>query len=490
MHSVASYSPSEHSRMISERAKDPFSVIIELLKSLQNLLLLFDFRTYENDIANFMIDNNLVSKFCFINIQKKLLNKLSLQRIIDLHFEKDSPDSLKLLLLKVQGTNSLETLGSKNARTAGELMRSIAQKTEMSIESLHSESEDPLDDPKNNLLVCLGLIKIYLWHPKSSRQFVRIGSDLLTPHYIDIIKQFSEELGEEMQAIAPVESSPKMKSKQSAKTSQKIIQEPNEGPEPIEIEQPEEKMAPPTPSIKVRREMDSNLKKLLQMAEHKTLKKVLKEFYNRWVSISKDPSDQKKHEQIMQKTLNVVEIIVEMKKIDPEIMAQIFKIFEELLGSTKENEERYISELIFNMHAAINSELRHRLMPLAVNLPLKQRLLRDARYELASNETRKTLISTTMFLTEFLENARTSFHYVATRKAMLPILEALIDVVQHKLIKHPELIVRKNAVNLMVELSFFLDQTLFDPILARFTIEQQALIKIYITKKLSKQNQN
>ena len=204
----------------------------------------------------------------------------------------------------------------------------------------------------------------------------------------------------------------------------------------------------------------------------------------------KSSSDQKKHEQIMEKTLNVVEIIVEMNKIDPEIMAQIFKIFEELLGSTKENEERYISELVFNMHAGVNSDLRHRIMPLAVNLPIKQRLLQDVRYELATNEGKKRLISSTMFLTEFLECARTSFHYVATRKSLLPILEALIDVVQHKLIKHQELIVRKNAVNLMVELSFFLDQTLFDPILARFTIEQQALIKIYITKKLSKQNQN
>ena len=476
--------------MISERAKDPFSVIIELLKSLQNLLLLFDMRGCEENIITFLIENKLVSKYCFINIHKKLLNQFNLQKLINIHIERDNIESLKLILLKVQGTNSLENLCSKQARTSGELMRSVVQRTELDIDNLNHEYEMSSEDPKYDLMICLGIIKVYLWHPKSSRQFVRVGSDLLTPNYIEVISQFSEEVAGELRELVPVEKPVKAKAKPAKKASLKLIQKPEEGPEPIEIENDTEEVQTSSQTVKVRREMDGNLKKLLQMAEHKTLKKVLKEFYNRWVSISKEHPEQKKHEQIMEKTLNVVEIIVEMKKLDPEIMIQIFRIFDELLGSTRENEERYISELIFSMHAATTSDLRHQLMPLTVNLPIKKRLLKDALSELASAEGKRALIATTMFLTELLECARNSFHYVTTRKAMHPLLETLIDIIQHKLIKHPELIVRKNAVNLMVELSFFLDQILYDPILARFTIEQQALIKIYITKKLSKQNQN
>jgi hypothetical protein len=347
------------------------------------------------------------------------------------------------------------------------------------------------DDQKRDLLVGLSLFKEYLSSPSLKKDLKELNPGLLQEDRRRPLSRYSHEIVSVLNKLKPIPS--KVKSGKDSKLGSKKSHS-SKRKEPIEIEQPEpvQKKSDNHPMLeefrpRANREIDQNLKKLLQMAEKKTLKKVLKEFYNRWVKISEDNKEAQQNSNIMEKTLNVVEIIVKMKKLDEEIIQQIFKILTELLATSGPSEKGYIIELVFLMYSSEKGVLRLSLMKSIVQLPIRKELLYAGYSQLTYLEEHADLVNVSVFLTDYLQNARSSIYYGPVRKILLEFLDRLVMLVQKKLIVNPQLIVRKTVVNLMVELSFFLDQVLFDPILAQFTIEQQALIKIYITKKLSKE---
>lgn len=505
----------DNSRYNQNKHTDPLSVIVDFTRVMQDLLLLVNIKGKELEILEFLISKNYLSKFGFQIFLKRILQEVSFEMIIHKFLTNDNTGFLSLLKMKIASENTnnlLAVLAAKNERISSHFMSIICQrlldrlnffereapfKKSKNAMDLESSDKAEKEELRRDLLIGLSLFKEYLSSPSLRKDLVHLDPQLISQEKTSLIYQYSPEIASAIANLKPVASLKDPINLESKSSKHRIvetrkkdaIEEEKSTPDPRKREDEEnsKRILEETKPVRPKREIDSNLKKLLQMAEKKTLKKVLKEFYSRWVKISEESFESQKNAHIMEKTLNVVEIIVKMRKLDEEIVQQIFKILTELLGSTAHSEEHYIIELVFMMYSSEKGELKDTLMKHIINLPIKKQLVETCYQQLSSSEERNELIDNLVFMTEFLLAARNSFHYVGVRKNLLNFLDKLISLVQMKLIISSELIVRKTVVNLMVELSFFLDQSLFDPILAQFTIEQQALIKIYITKKLSKE---
>lgn len=486
------------------KPNDPLSVVIEFLRVIQDLLLLMDTNGREMEILDVLVSKNLVTDFAFKNFLNKLFNQISFDELIQTFLAKDNTGYLSLLKMKLvsESTNNLlDVLATKNEMISTQFMSIICQRIDDRLmyfehqiqlkgsEFLNQENEINKEDQKRDLLVGLSLFKEYLSSASLRKDLLNLDPSILKEDRKRAISRYSSDIARIISKMKPsIPKSTGPDSKGGSKKSHSIKRK-----DPIEVERNvNSKKNDDSKSIedyrpRPKREIDYNLKKLLQMAEKKTLKKVLKEFYNRWVKISEESHEAQKNANIMEKTLNVVEIIVKMRKLDEEIIQQIFKILTELLSSPGHSEKRYIIELVFLMYATEKGALRIPLMKHIILLPIRRDLLFASYSELNYSEENPTLVNSLVFMTDYLQNTRSSIYYGPVRKVILEFLNKLINLIRKKLIVNSQLIVRKTVVNLMVELSFFLDQSLFDPILAQFTIEQQALIKIYITKKLSKE---
>lgn len=488
------------------KPNDPLSVVIEFLRVLQDLLLLMDTSGRELEIFDVLVSKNLVTDFAFKNFLNKLFNQISFDELIQTFLNKDSTGYLSLLKMKLvsESTNNLlDVLATKNEMISTQFMSIICQRIDDRLmfferqiqlkgsEVLQIENQGvDKESQKRDLLVGLSLFKEYLSSPSLKKDLVSLNPPLMQEDRIRPISRYSSDISHVLSKMkGPSSKSTPVESKQTSKKSNSSKRK-----DQIEIEKPSpvSKKSEDFKNLedyraRPKREIDYNLKKLLQMAEKKTLKKVLKEFYNRWVKISEENHEAAKNANIMEKTLNVVEIIVKMRKLDEEIIQQIFKILTELLTSPGHSEKSYIIELIFLMYSTEKGSLRIPLMKNIIQLPIRKELLYSNFSELTFSEDNNVLVNSLVFMTDYLQNTRSSIYYGPVRKIVLEFLDKLIALIRKKLIVNSQLIVRKTVVNLMVELSFFLDQSLFDPILAQFTIEQQALIKIYITKKLSKE---
>lgn len=452
------------------------------------------------DILDVLVSKNLVTDFAFKNFLDKVFNQVSFDELIQRFLTKDSTGYLSLLKMKLvsESTNNLlDVLATKNETVSSQFMSIICQRIDDRLmyferqiqlkgsEVLHQESPLGKEDQKRDLLIGLSLFKEYLSSTSLKKDLLRLDPSLLREDRHRIISRYSADIPRTLAKMKPAPPKPGPEPKKPTSIKKK---------EAVDVERPilsnkgtEEGKGLDDYRPRPRREIDQNLKKLLQMAEKKTLKKVLKEFYNRWVKISEDSHEIQKNANIMEKTLNVVEIIVKMRKLDEEIIQQIFKILTELLSSPGHSEKRYIIELVFLMYATEKGALRLPLMKHIIQLPIRRDLLFAGYSELSYYEEHTAIVDGLVFMTDYLQNTRSSIYYGPVRKVVLEFLDRLVGLIRKKLIVNSQLIVRKTVVNLMVELSFFLDQNLFDPILAQFTIEQQALIKIYITKKLSKE---
>lgn len=483
------------------KPNDPLSVVIEFLRVIQDLLLLMDMKGNEMEIVNVLIKKNLITDFAFRNLLNKIFHQVSLDELINHFLNNDSTGYLSVLKMKLisEPTNNLlDVLATKNEMVSTQFMSIICQRIDdrlMYFENqikmkgsqfIKDDSEKlSKDSHKRDLLMGLSLFKEYLSSPSLKKDLLNLDPTLLQDDRRRAISRYSNEVYKVLNQMKPIAT------KSSKNESKPVLKKKKES---IDIERslPMSKKSDDLKSMedfrhRPKREIDYNLKKLLQMAEKKTLKKVLKEFYNRWVKISEESHEAQKNANIMEKTLNVVEIIVKMRKLDEEIIQQIFKILTELLSSPGHSEKRYIIELVFLMYSTEKGALRIPLMKNIIQLPIRRELLLAAFSELNYSEENSALVNSLVFMTDYLQNTRSSIYYGPVRKIILEFLDKLILLIKKKLIVNNQLIVRKTVVNLMVELSFFLDQSLFDPILAQFTIEQQALIKIYITKKLSKE---
>ena len=481
------------------KPNDPLSIVIEFLRVIQDLLLLMDTKGREMQLLDVLVKKNLVTEFAFKNFLNKVLNQISFDELIQHFLSEDNTGYLSLLKMKLvsESTNNLlDVLATKNEMISTQFMSIICQRIddrlmyfERQIQMKGSEfmnDDSQKEDQRRDLLVGLSLFKEYLSSASLKKDLLNLDPNLLQEDRRRAISRYSSEIARILGKMKP-----SVKALGDSKSSLKKNHS-NKRKEPIEIERTSLKKSDDLKSmedfrLRPKREIDYNLKKLLQMAEKKTLKKVLKEFYNRWVKISEESHEAQKNANIMEKTLNVVEIIVKMRKLDEEIIQQIFKILTELLQSPGHSEKRYIIELVFLMYSTEKGALRIPLMKNIIQLPIRRELLLAAYSELNYSEENSALVNSLVFMTDYLQNTRSSIYYGPVRKIILEFLDKLILLIKKKLIINTQLIVRKTVVNLMVELSFFLDQSLFDPILARFTIEQQALIKIYITKKLSKE---
>jgi hypothetical protein len=486
------------------KPNDPLSIVVEFLRVIQDLLLLMDTNGKELEILDVLVSKNLVTDFAFKNFLNKLFNQISFDELIQTFLAKDNTGYLSLLKMKLvsESTNNLlDVLATKNEMISTQFMSIICQRIDDRLmyferqiqlngsEFLHKENPRDTEDQKRDLLVGLSLFKEYLSSTSLKKDLLVLSPSILNEDRKRAISRYSSDIA---RIIAKMKPSPSKSSHNDSKGGSKKTHS-SKRKDPIEIERKESgKKIDDFKNIedyrpRSKREIDYNLKKLLQMAEKKTLKKVLKEFYNRWVKISEENHETQKNANIMEKTLNVVEIIVKMRKLDEEIIQQIFKILTELLSAPGHSEKKYIIELVFLMYATEKGALRIPLMKNIIQLSIRRDLLFANFSELNYSEEDSALVNCLVFITDYLQNARSSIYYTPVRKILLEYLDRLIALIRKKLIVNSQLIVRKTVVNLMVELSFFLDQSLFDPILAQFTIEQQALIKIYITKKLSKE---
>lgn len=477
-------------------------MVIEFVRVLQDLLLLLDTEGITVRILDVLVAKNLVTDFAFTNFLKKVFHRTPLDELIRTFLSNDNTGYLSLLKMKLvsESTNNLlDVLATKNEAISSQFMSIVCQRIDDRLmhlerqvqmkgsEILHKNSAMGAGEQRRDLLVGLSLFKEYLTSPSLKKDLLELDPPLIGEDRRRALSRYSHEVVRAIAKLKPAPPKPQSESKLGSKKSHASKRK-----EPIEIEQPTPKKPEEPRSLeeyrpKPNREIDQNLKKLLQMAEKKTLKKVLKEFYNRWVKISEDNPEVQQNSNIMEKTLNVVEIIIKMKKLDDEIIQQIFKILTELLTTSGPPEKRYILELTFLMYASEKGALRLTLMKHIGQLPIRRELLLAGYSQLTYLEEHADLVGVLVFMTDYLQNVRSSIYYGPVRKILLEFLDRLVALIQNKLIVNPQLIVRKTVVNLMVELSFFLDQSLFDPILAQFTIEQQALIKIYITKKLSKE---
>ena len=484
------------------KANAPLSVVIEFVRVLQDLLLLLDTEGITVRILDVLVAKNLVTDFAFTNFLKKVFHRTPLDELIRTFLSNDNTGYLSLLKMKLvsESTNNLlDVLATKNEAISSQFMSIVCQRIDDRLmhlerqvqmkgsEILLKNSAMGAGEQRRDLLVGLSLFKEYLTSPSLKKDLLELDPPLIGEDRRRALSRYSHEVVRAIAKLKPAPPKPQSESKLGSKKSHASKRK-----EPIEIEQPTPKQPEAPRSLeeyrpKPNREIDQNLKKLLQMAEKKTLKKVLKEFYNRWVKISEDNPEVQQNSNIMEKTLNVVEIIIKMKKLDDEIIQQIFKILTELLTTSGPPEKRYILELTFLMYASEKGALRLTLMKHIGQLPIRRELLLAGYSQLTYLEEHADLVGVLVFMTDYLQNVRSSIYYGPVRKILLEFLDRLVALIQNKLIVNPQLIVRKTVVNLMVELSFFLDQSLFDPILAQFTIEQQALIKIYITKKLSKE---
>ena len=482
---------------------EPLTVIVDFLKVLQDLLLIASIQNKDLEILENLVEKDLLTDLAFQNILKQILLDYPFDRLIKKFLSDDSTGYLILLKMKLlneQTNNLLDVLAAKNQRISSHFMTIICERIHDKLFYLQQRNRDTSsgDQSKKDLLISLSLFKEYLSSPSLRKDLLILDPELLSTDSIKKIAIYSKDISNSLMKMKPVKSK-KSAEELKSNPSLKKLKSKFKRPERSDNEQSSEEKIRSKQSMdkpknelngdaKPKREIDMNLKKLLQMAEKKTLKKVLKEFYSRWVKISEESLEIKQNANIMIKTLNVVEIIVKMRKLDEEIIQQIFKILRELLGSTAHSEEDYIIELIFLMYSVEKGDLRPSLMKNIIDLPVRKELMGKCFQQLQVSDLRNVLIDNLYFMTDFLAFCRKSFHYVEVRKGLLTFLDNLIVLVQNRLITSEELIVRKTVVNLMVEFSFFLDQNLFDPILAQFTIEQQALIKIYITKKLSKES--
>ncbi|MEM7713009.1 MAG: hypothetical protein AAF349_05435 [Cyanobacteria bacterium P01_A01_bin.68] len=494
--SISSYGLDSNPRS-APKPGDPLSIVIEFLRVIQDLLLLMDSRGRHLDILDVLVSKNLVTDFAFKNFLDKLFSQVSFDELIQQFLTKDSTGYLSLLKMKLVSettNNLLDVLATKNETVSSQFMSIICQRIDDRLmyferqiqlkgsEVLQQDASLGKEDQKRDLLIGLSLFKEYLSSTSLKKDLLRLDPSLLREDRHRIISRYSADIPRILAKMKPAPPKPGPEPKKATSAKRK---------EPLEVEKTTRNTDEPKGIEEYRprpkREIDQNLKKLLQMAEKKTLKKVLKEFYNRWVKISEDSHEIQKNANIMEKTLNVVEIIVKMRKLDEEIIQQIFKILTELLSSPGHSEKRYIIELVFLMYATEKGALRIPLMKHIIQLPIRKDLLFTGYSELNYCEDHTGIVDGLVFMTDYLQNTRSSIYYGPVRKVVLEFLDKLVGLIRKKLIINSQLIVRKTVVNLMVELSFFLDQNLFDPILAQFTIEQQALIKIYITKKLSKE---
>ena len=484
------------------KPNDPLSIVIEFLRVIQDLLLLMDIKGREMQLLDVLVKKNLVTDFAFKNFLNKVFNNISFDELIQHFLSEDNTGYLSLLKMKLvsESTNNLlDVLATKNEMISTQFMSIICQRIDdrlmyfehqikMKGSEIMNEDSKQKDDQRRDLLVGLSLFKEYLSSTSLKKDLLNLDPNLLEEDRRRAISRYSSDIARILGKMKPSPSKASLHdSKSSLKKNQSNKRKENNEMERANLKKSDDLKSMEDFRLRPKREIDYNLKKLLQMAEKKTLKKVLKEFYNRWVKISEESHEAQKNANIMEKTLNVVEIIVKMKKLDEEIIQQIFKILTELLSSPGHSEKRYIIELVFLMYSTEKGALRIPLMKHIIQLPIRRELLLAAYSELNYSEENSTLVNSLVFMTDYLQNTRSSIYYGPVRKIILEFLDKLIMLIKKKLIVNTQLIVRKTVVNLMVELSFFLDQSLFDPILARFTIEQQALIKIYITKKLSKE---
>lgn len=455
------------------KPNDPLQVIIEFVRILQDLLLIYDPES-PISIVKYLIQKQNYNKICLYHFKRTILNKISLPTLVSKYLTDNFDEAIYFINFKIwieEKDDLLAGLAAKNESMSLTFMKEICE-----------QIQDQISDPSQinlNFYLRLYTLKEFLNSLSLKKDLIKMKPDLLKKSNLIKLKDYSQELFEALMRLAKQASSANNSHKPVSKKIEIEKSSKNNSKKPIQVEEP----------IKPKREVDSNLKKLLQMAEKKTLKKVLKEFYTRWVKISEESNDAQKNAHIMEKTLNVVEIIIKMRKFDEEIIQQIFKIFQELLNSPHLIEKSYIEELIFLMYSLDKGPLKQTLMRNIINLSNNKEIMHKSFENLSSATSSESRFHYLAFLTDFLEKSRDSFHYVSMRKQLLQFLDDLVFLIQERLISSDQLIERKTVVNLMVELSFFLDQSIFDPILGQFTIEQQALIKIYITKKLSKESQ-
>ena len=450
---------------------DPLQVIVEFLRILQDLLLLYEPESPFGLLSK-LIEQQRYNKLCLYNFLTQLLKRITLPTLVSKYLTESFEEIIFFIKFKMfieEKDDLLAGLAAKNETLCMTFLKTICENVK---ENLYSNNDENL-----NFYLQLSTLKEILNSLSLKKDLIKMNPEILKKPNILKLKIYSEELFENLMRLSKQSSSNDNSSKNLNKKIESVKSNKTSSTNILNVE-----------DKKPKREVDNNLKKLLQMAEKKTLKKVLKEFYSRWVKISEESNDIQKNAHIMGKTLNVVEIIIKMRKFDDEIISQIFKIFQELLNSPNLTEQEYIEELLFLMYSLEKGPLKPVLMKNIVNLSNNKEIIQKCYQNLSEANSSESRVHYMVFLTDFMEKSRESFHYVTMRKQLLVFLDDLIFLVQERIISSDKLIERKTVVNLMVELSFFLDQSLFDPILSQFSIEQQALIKIYITKKLSKEN--
>ena len=225
---------------------------------------------------------------------------------------------------------------------------------------------------------------------------------------------------------------------------------------------------------------DSKFEALMNKANSQTKKTVLRSILAHLKHLHTS-QENAPIEKVFNKNLEVLKHTFDPNDLDDELINLGCKLIEEMhkLCEKDQMKRMIIYDIIFDLIKG-NFNFKDRVVEYIVGSSLRFKFFTHA-IMFVDNKVTETVVDGLHVLSNLFKTGKGSYSFVAFHKEVVSLLGDLTKVIR-ELFVHPEVSVRKNVVQFIVQCHFFMEQGAFSKMFYEFPEEQQKLVDLYIKK--------